>query len=68
MGWLVSNLTAITGAGPVDGSVSGYAFEAQGTRHVMYVGTDFHINEMWWNPAGWHHNDLTTATGAPKGY
>jgi hypothetical protein len=42
-----------------------YVFDAQGTQHVDYVGRDGHINELWWNNDGWHHNDLTNAAGAP---
>ena len=40
-------------------------FDAQGTQHVVYRGTDGHIHELWWDNAGWHHNDLTAAAGAP---
>jgi hypothetical protein len=65
MGWQLSDLTLVTGAPSGDGSVSGYTFEAQGTRHVTYVGTDFHLHELWWDLNGWHHNDLTNAAHAP---
>jgi hypothetical protein len=37
----------------------------QDTQHVVYHGTDGHIHELWWDAAGWHHNDLTARTGAP---
>jgi hypothetical protein len=40
-------------------------FPSQGTQHVNYIGTDNHIHELWWDRDGWHHNDLTTASGAP---
>jgi hypothetical protein len=45
--------------------LQGYAFEAQGTQHVIYVDDGMHIQELWWDSNGWHHNDLTAATGAP---
>jgi hypothetical protein len=46
---------------------SGYAFEQQGTQHVLYQGkigggTDGHIHELWWDDDdGWHHHDLNDA-------
>jgi hypothetical protein len=47
-------------------------FDAQDTQHVVYQGLgadpftgDGHIHELWWDSNGWHHNDLTAATGAP---
>jgi Fungal fucose-specific lectin len=67
-GWHHNDLTAATGAPlpAVDQSMTAYAFEDQGTQHVIYIGqNDFHINELWWDNNGWHYNDLTTATGAP---
>jgi hypothetical protein len=66
-GWHHNDLTAAAGAPlpSVDESISAYAFEDQGTQHVIYVGQDSHINELWWDNNGWHHNDLTAATGAP---
>ena len=30
-----------------------------------YAGGDGHIHELWWDASGWHHNDLTCASGAP---
>ncbi len=68
-GWHSSDLTIAAGA-PLasDGQVTDYTFEAQATQHVDYVGVDGHIHELWWNyDNGWHHNDLTMATGAPLG-
>jgi hypothetical protein len=65
-GWHYHNLTKITGAPTASSSPTGWAFEAQGTRHVTYVGNDQDIHELWWDPAGWHHNDLTSLTGSPK--
>jgi hypothetical protein len=67
MSWHHNDLTVAASA-PLPGAVSGlsaYAFEDQDTQHIIYVGRDFHINELWWDSNGWHHNDLTAATGAP---
>src|SRR5262249_60856641 len=54
-GWHHNDLTAATSA-PLPGvnqSMSAYAFEHQGTQHVVYVGqNDFHINELWWATDG----------------
>jgi len=52
MGWHHNNLTAAAGAPPpaVNQSLSGYAFEAQGTQHVIYVSTDNQIIKLWWGP------------------
>jgi hypothetical protein len=67
-GWHYNDLTAATGAplAQINRNAVGYVFPSQGTQHVDYLGTDNHIHELWWNSAaGWHHNDLTTASGAP---
>ena len=73
-GWQFNDLTVAAGApttswgdAPPIGLV-GYAFESQFTQHVIYHSADHHIHELWWNAGGWHHNDLTAATGAPPGF
>jgi hypothetical protein len=65
MGWHLNDLTLATGAPQADGMPSGYVFESQATQHVTYVGTDFHVHELWWDANGWHHNDLTNTANAP---
>jgi hypothetical protein len=67
MGWHHNDLTVAAGAPlpSVDEGISAYAFEDQGTQHVIYFGQDDHIRELWWDNNGWHHNDLTVAAGAP---
>jgi hypothetical protein len=74
-GWHVADLTAVTGAAAASGDPTGYMFDAQGTQHVNYRGTDGHVYELWWEPVGgWHVADLTAVTGAaaasgdPTGY
>ena len=64
-GWHRNDLTTTTGAPPATAGPCSYAFAAQGTQHVDYLGSDNHIHELWWDNHGWHHNDLTTTTGAP---
>jgi hypothetical protein len=56
------------GAAPVaaGGALTGYAFEAQRTQHVMYISApDNHVRELWSDATGWRTGDLTAATGAP---
>ena len=64
-GWHHADLTAATGAPAAKAGPFAYMFNAQGTQHVDFVGTDNHIHELWWDNNGWHHADLTAATGAP---
>ena len=47
--WHINDLTAAAG-GPAVGQfrLSGYVFAAQGTQHVVYVGLDSHVYELWW--------------------
>jgi hypothetical protein len=64
-GWHHSDLTGLTRAPtPSLASPSAYTAEFQQTQHVIYIGVDGHINELWWR-GGWYHNDLTNAAGAP---
>jgi hypothetical protein len=63
-GWHTDDLTAATGVLGAPWSVSGYAFEAQGTQHVI-ADTTGPIYEVWWDRSGWHLNNLSAATGAP---
>ncbi|CDO11105.1 hypothetical protein BN977_05946 [Mycolicibacterium cosmeticum] len=66
--WQADDVTASTGAPPADGAaLAGYAFEAQGTQHIVYAGAqNRHLLELWWNVNGWHFTDLTaTARDVP---
>jgi hypothetical protein len=69
--WSDNNLTLATSAPPISRQSygpKGFASEARGTQHVIYVSDpDGHIRELLWDSvAGWHDNgDLTTQTGAP---
>ena len=72
MGWTHHDLTAITGAPIGEGIITGYAFDAGGTRHVNFVSAHVgpqqqvtvHLHELWWHVDGsWHHEDLTSVAG-----
>ena len=66
--WRHSDLTAASQAPAANGEPTNYTFEAQGTQHVNYLGTDGHVHELWWDyENGWQHNDLTYRTSAPLG-
>ena len=75
-GWHHNDLTNAAGGAPTAASdPDAYMFNAQGTQHVNYRGSDNHIHELWWDNSGWHHNDLTNAAGGtpvaagdPTGY
>ena len=65
-GWHHTDLNAATSAPAALGDPCGYEFANQRTRHVIYGGIDQHIHELWWDATyGWHHSDLSAATGAP---
>jgi hypothetical protein len=64
--WHHHDLTAATGAPLATFTpATAYAFTTLGTQHVDYTGTDGHVHELYWDSDGWHHYDLTAATGAP---
>ena len=49
-GWHHNDLSNAAGGAPTAaGDPAGYMFDAQGTQHVVYRGTDNHIHELWWN-------------------
>jgi hypothetical protein len=64
-GWHTADLTDVAAAPPAAGPITGYAFQAEGTQHVVYNSVDNHIHELWFDRTGWHTGDLTAATGAP---
>jgi hypothetical protein len=71
--WHFNDLTVAASAplaghdGADGGEPAAYMFDAQGTQHVVYVGADKHIHELWWD-GDWHHNDLTAAAGGQLAY
>jgi uncharacterized protein with PIN domain len=66
-GWKYGNaLSQMAGAPPTAGEPSGYAWEGDGTQHVVYRGQDNHIHELWFRQGkGWQYGQvLTQMTGA----
>jgi hypothetical protein len=65
-GWGGGDLTEVTGAPTAAGDPAGYAFESQGTQHVLYPVGDGSVYELWWDVThGWGAGNLTTVSGAP---
>jgi hypothetical protein len=66
--WRDYNLGAAAG-GPtalLGGTPFGYAWELDGSQHVVYQGADpLHVHELWFSnqTRSWHHSDLTSTTG-----
>ena len=54
----------LAGAPAAAGDPKGYVFVPQDTQHVVYMGLDRHVHELW-SDGAWHHNDLTVRTSAP---
>ncbi len=64
-----NDLTASAGAPlPAAGTaLTSYPLGSSG--HVLFIGADDRLHELWFDSAqglGWHHNDLTASTGAPR--
>ncbi|WP_285689806.1 hypothetical protein [Actinoplanes sp. NBRC 103695] len=65
-GWNHNDLTAAAGGSLGLGAVNGYTRAADQTQHVIYLGTDNHIHELWFHHGdGWNHNDLSLAAASP---
>jgi hypothetical protein len=65
-GWNRIDLTALTSAGVAAMlPPSGYWFDAEHTNHVLFVGFDGHVHELWRLQQRWHHNDLTARVKSP---
>ncbi len=45
--WNHNDLTAATGVSAAAGDPFGYTWSVDGTKHVVYRGTDGHIHELW---------------------
>jgi hypothetical protein len=60
------DLTQTTGTPKPAGNsaLAGYSAEYEQSQHVIYVGTDGHIHELY-NSGGWHTTDLNDSAGAP---
>ena len=65
--WRYTNLTQAAGAHPTESRIlAAYAWEAQKTRHIVYLSPDGHVHELMVSIGGpWRHQDLTDLTGTP---
>lgn len=61
-----TDLTAIApGAPNVYGNVRGYYWAPAATQNALYVGTDFHVHDLFWTTGAVGHDNLTQLAGAP---
>jgi len=66
LGWIHKNLSQEAGGIPAIDDPSGYVWEADGSQHVIYRGTDNKIHELWkTNAINWQHKNLSDETSAP---
>jgi len=67
--WHHNDLTLAVTGGPAPNAAAGSALAGSvvgSTQHVIYLETDNHVHELWWDGTNWHHNDLTLAViGGP---
>ncbi|MFC1476686.1 hypothetical protein ACFL5S_01840, partial [Fibrobacterota bacterium] len=64
--WSMTNLTNLTGAVKAKNSFHAYTWDVDKTQHVVYVGVDNHVHELYnfYGNSNWRKNDLTEASGA----
>lgn len=60
-----ASFTPMGPGGPRFGMSRPHAFEAAGTRRVVYTGDDHHVHELHLGPQGWFDTDLTKRANAP---
>jgi len=65
--WRYTDLTQVTGSPLAEGALlAAYAWEAKGTRQVVFMSGDGHIHELMTGTRdAWSQTDLTAITGAP---
>jgi hypothetical protein len=65
--WIYSDLNELTGTPSADAgsALEGFYTQFNNTRHVIFISADGHVHELWYQTAGWRHNDLTAMAGAP---
>jgi hypothetical protein len=61
--WNRNDLTYMTASpNALSGSrLRGYAAAFNNQQHVIYVGPDNHVREMWWDTGVWRPFDITSA-------
>lgn len=65
-GWKLSSGLHDTAPVRAAGDPFGYTWDVDDTQHVVYLGEDEHIHELWFKRGqGWSHNTLTQAANAP---
>lgn len=65
--WDYNPISKVAGAPAAASDPSGYAWEKDKTQHVIYMGTDGQVHELWCRGGKWDHNPIGQATGAPPG-
>ena len=64
--WTNNDLTVISGNGvaPAAGSALHAYWGSDNSQHVIFIGTDGHVHELYIHPgAGWVNNDVTLMSG-----
>ena len=64
--WVNNDLTLLSGSGvlPAAGSALTAYWGSDSSQHVLYIGTDGHVHELYIHPgANWVNNDLTALSG-----
>lgn len=64
--WQHSDLTAAAGAPPAQATTQPASYAAEDgpgrpTQHVLFVGTDAYVHELWWAAPDWHYTEVTSA-------
>ena len=65
--WHSASLSGIAGAPAAASATQLYSYlDGSNNQVVLYVGTDGHVHELWWNGDPWKTADLTALTGGPN--
>jgi hypothetical protein len=69
-GWNFNDLTKLTSTPTAPtplakGTLVAFQTSFNRQQHVMYVGVDSHIHELFFDGTTWHHQDLTLITNSP---
>jgi hypothetical protein len=65
-GWNHNNLTQSASAPQpaINSALAGYSYENEKTQHVIYVGNDGNIQELYWSEGAWNTNNLSSSAGS----
>ena len=64
--WQDQDLTALTAGGIAYGtSLTAFRTAGNNQLHVYYVGTDYHVHQLYYNNSYWSDEDLTAFVGGP---